>query len=151
MNLIERIQVECFKAIFNGLTESPGNCKLDAFLKAVMYTSDEHFDYIIRHKSKYLVQYLEMLKGNILCSFYYSKGCKEHKRGLSALADIDYTLKAIREIQDEVFVSKDAGKNQPEKTKTKHSKKRLRNGVGSYSRLRDNEAYSDALCVGSAY
>jgi hypothetical protein len=151
MNLIERIQVECFKAIFDGLTESPSNCKLDAFLKAVIYTCDENFDYIIRHKSKYLVQYLEMLKGNILCSFYYSKGCKEHKRGLSALADIDYTLKAIREIRDEVSVSKNTGKNQPKKTKAEHAKKRLCNGVGSNSGLRDNEAYSDAVCVGSAY
>ena len=92
-SLIEKIQIKAFGAIFDANMAHGNSCSHEAFVKAVVLTSDEYFEKAIRSRPGVFIQYLEMMKGNALSRLYYGKKTTE-----KVTADCTAAIKSLNEI-----------------------------------------------------
>ena len=104
MKYMENLQINSFRAIFNGLTMRPTQCRHTAFATAIGLTSDENFPVAINRNKNLFVQYLEMLKGNALTELYYKGEEPGGNKRRNHLHTVDSINAVLNEMSKQRFV-----------------------------------------------
>jgi len=102
-SLIEKIQIKSFGAIFDANMARGNSSSHEAFVKAVVLTSDEYFGKAIRTRPQVFIQYLEMMKGNALARLYYGKEATGKVRNdcTNAIKSLSGIIRAIKKLENQ--------------------------------------------------